>query len=495
MEYPAYQFKGLERFARGDVAILNRACAFLAQPDELKEILKAVGDVLLEYDIFNLDDIEINLIVKPVGHISKPQVRKLLQPTISIGRTNDNDVPLKSPIVSKKHALIFRRGLEYYLKDMGSNNGTNLNQVRLETGSEVVLKNEDVIKIDPFEIKVSLPADVSIAKRPLNIEIVAVRTCRTIRAPRHVAIFMQVQPAGKNVALILDDESARWLIQKIFMGQESQGGWTEMESGLLEYMTCKILSTLNPFFRESRFILQNVSREESEILKLLSTESSMVEIAFGTRTEIGMVHAGLFLPAEFQDERKPEIDFLSRAPWISKRTYTFSVDVGVANLSPDQINILEGGDIILLDRATVSFDEEKVEGKVELHSPMLRRGVIQASVFSDGAGSARITVDGIFQEGLRHMTEVSKKPESAADAEGVSEVLSSLEIPVVAEFARLNFTLEELSTLKEGQIIELEKSPPEVVDLSVDGKVIASGKLVDVEGKLGVQIVRILKKN
>ncbi|MCI0414279.1 FliM/FliN family flagellar motor switch protein [bacterium] len=493
MEYPAYQFKGLEQFARGDIAILNRASSFLAQPDELKEILKAVGDVLLDYDIFNLDDIEISLIVKPVGHIGKPQVRKLLQPAISIGRTNDNDVPLKSPIVSKKHALIFRRGLEYYLKDMESNNGTQLNQVRLEPGSEVVLKNEDVIKIDPFEIKVSLPVDVSIAKRPLNIEIITVRKCREFRAPRHVGIFMQVQPAGKTVALILDDESARWLIQKIFMGQESQGAWTEMESGLLEYMTCKILSTLNPFFRESRFILQNVSREEPEILKLLSNQNTMVEIAFGTRTEIGMVHAGLFLPAEFLADNKTEIDFLSRAPWISKRNYSFSVDVGAAYLSPEQITILEGGDIILLDRATVSFDGEKVEGKVGLHSSMLRRGVIQASLFSDGAGSAKITIDGVFQEGLRHMTEV-KKPESAPAAEGVPEVLSSLEIPVIVEFARLNFTLEELSTLKEGQIIEFEKMPPEVVDLSVDGKVIASGKLVDVEGKLGVQIVRILKK-
>ena len=494
MEYPAYQFKALERFVRGDIAILNRACSFLTEPDELKEILKAVGDVLLEYDIFNLDDIEITLIVKPVGHIGKPQVRKLLQSAISIGRTNDNDVPLKSPIVSKKHALIFRRGLEYYLKDMGSNNGTNLNQVRLEPGSEVVLKNEDMIKIDPFEIKVSLPVDVSIAKRPLNIEIAAVRTSREFRAPRHVGIFMQVQPAGKIIALLVDDESARWLIQKIFMGQESHGAWSEIESGLLEYMTCKILSTLNPFFRESRFILQNVTREESEILKLLSSQSTMVEVAFGTRTEIGMVHAGLFLPAEFLADGKTEIDFLSRAPWVSKRNYSFSVDVGVANLSPDQITMLEGGDIILLDRATVTFDGEKVEGKVGLHSPMLRRGVIQASVFSDGAGRAKITVDGVFQEGLRHMTEVSKKPEVDAAAEGVPEVLSSLEIPVIVEFARLTFTLEELSKLKEGQIIELEKTPPEIVDLSVDGKVIASGKLVDVEGKLGVQIVRILKK-
>jgi flagellar motor switch/type III secretory pathway protein FliN len=493
MEHPSYQFNELERFSREDIPVLNRASSLLAHPEEIKEVLKAIGDVLLQYDIFNLDDIEISLIVKPVGHIGKPQVRKLLQPTISVGRTNDNDVPLKSPIVSKKHAVIFRRGLEYYLKDMESNNGTHLNQVRLESGSEVVLKNDDVIKIEPFEIKVSLPTDVSIAKRPLKIEMLAVRASREMRAPRHLAIFLQVQPLGKTIGLLLDEESARWLIQKIFMGQESRGPWTEIESGLLEYMTCKILSTLNPFFRENRFILQDIVQEEAEILKLLAAQKNVVEVSFGTKTEIGMVHAGLFLPSEFFTQGKTEVDFISRAPWLSKRSYAFSADLGVAFLSPDQIGILEGGDIILLDRANVNYDGQKIEGKIGLHSSKLRRGVIQAGLYCDGDGKAKITVGGIVQEGLRHMTEVSKKPETATE-EGIPEVLSSLEIPVIVEFARLNFTLEELSALKEGQVIELEKSPPEAVDLSVDGKVIANGKLVDVEGKLGVQIGRILKK-
>ena len=493
MEYPSYQFPALERFTRSDLPFLNRAFAFLAEPEELKEVLKAVGDVLLQYDIFNIDDIEISLIVKPVGHIGKPQVRKLLQPTISIGRTTENDVPLKSPIVSKKHAVIFRRGLEYYLKDMESNNGTNLNQVRLEPGSEVVLKNDDVIKIDPFEIKVSLPGDISIAKRPLKVDLVAVRTANELRAPRHVGIFLQMQPAGKTVVLILDEDSARWLIQKIFMGQESKGQWTDIESGLLEYMTCKILATLNPFFRETRFILQHVTREEQEILSMLSAQKPMIELAFGTRTEIGMMHAGLFLSPDSLVDKKVEVDFLSRAPWISSLSYTFSADLGVAYLSPDQINILEGGDIILLDRATVSLDGQKVAGKVALHSPRMRLGVIRASLISEGAGTATITVEGVFQEGLRQMTEASKVQEDGSEKQS-AEVLSSLEIPVVVEFARLTLTLEELSALKEGQVIEMEKAPPESVDLSVDGKVIANGKLVDVEGKLGVQIARMIKK-
>ena len=495
MDHPPFQFSMLEHFTRDDIPLLNRATSFVPEAEDLREILKTVGDVLLQYDIFNLDDVEMTLIVRPVGHIGKPQVRKLMQPAISIGRTTDNDVPLKSPIVSKRHALIFRRGLEYYLKDMESNNGTILNGVRLDMGSEVVLQNEDVIKIDPFEIKVGLPSDVSIAKKPLKIDLSAVRVSRELRAPRHIAIILQVQPAAKTVGLLVDEESARWLIQKIFMGQESKGPWTDIESALMEYMSCKVLAMLNPFFKETRFILQSILRDEQDILQTLSGSNNFVELAFVTRTEIGLIHAGVFLPADLFTDHEGAVDFVSRAPWVSKLNYPFSVDVGAAYLSPEQINILESGDIILLDRATVKCEPERIEGKVELHSSRMRRGVIHASLLSEASGVAQLTIAGVFQEGLRQMTEVSKQQQNTGEEEGVPEVLSSLEIPVVVEFARLNFTLEELSALKEGQVIELAKSPPELVDLSVDGKVIANGKLVDVEGKLGVQIGRILKKS
>src|ERR1044071_7019550 len=173
---------------------------------------------------------------------------------------------------------------------------------------------------------------------------------------------------------------------------QSRGPWTEIECGLLEYMTCKILSTLNPFFRESRFILQDIVQEEAEILKVLAAQKNIVEVSFGTKTEIGMVHAGLFLPSEFFTQRKTEVDFISRAPWSSKRNYSFSADLGVAFLSPDQIGLLEGGDIILLDRANVNYDGQKIEGKIGLHSSKLRRGVIQAGLYCDGDGRAKITV-------------------------------------------------------------------------------------------------------
>jgi flagellar motor switch/type III secretory pathway protein FliN len=168
------------------------------------------------------------------------------------------------------------------------------------------------------------------------------------------------------------------------------------------------------------------------------------------------------------------------------------VNLGVSFLSADQITLLESGDIILLDRADVVLDEGCPKGKVEFRSPQLRRGVITGSLLCSEDGSAKITVEALYQEGLKGMSDATKKPDAAQSAGGEG-VLSSIEIPVVVQFANLPFTLEELSLFKEGQVIELKKAQPEIVDLTVDGKVIASGKLVDVEGKLGVRILKILR--
>ena len=45
--------------------------------------------------------------------------------------------------------------------------------------------------------------------------------------------------------------------------------------------------------------------------------------------------------------------------------------------------------------------------------------------------------------------------------------------------------------LRAGQVIELNRGPGEPVELSVNGKVVARGELVEVEGQLGVRILSL----
>ena len=56
-------------------------------------------------------------------------------------------------------------------------------------------------------------------------------------------------------------------------------------------------------------------------------------------------------------------------------------------------------------------------------------------------------------------------------------------------------TLASLLAMKKGEIVELDRGLDAGVDLMVQDKVIARGELVEVEGRLGVRIIRVLKES
>ncbi|MGI5865292.1 MAG: FHA domain-containing protein [Myxococcales bacterium] len=66
------------------------------------------------------------------------------QPVVSIGRTADNDIVLYDAGVSRKHAIIRDEGGRFFVKDLGSANGTQVNgnattEEELQSGDEIAL--------------------------------------------------------------------------------------------------------------------------------------------------------------------------------------------------------------------------------------------------------------------------------------------------------------------------------------------------------------------
>jgi flagellar motor switch protein FliM len=492
-QFPTYQFS-LEKFTAEEAALFNKAQSFLSKASQIDEILRAVSQVLLVFDIYNAEEVEISFLVKPVGEIGKPQYYRFKQPNVLIGRSTESHVLLKSPLVSKKHSEVVRRGVDFYLRDLNSNNGTFLNQVKLSSGGEVVLKNDDIVKVEPFELVVALPQDIG--KKLLPISLKAIKSRKHPSFSNHVFVFIQVQPAGQTAVLAIETNVARWMVQKIITGQKETPltPWTEIETGLLEYLAAKVLATVNTYLQNSRLILQSVEKEEGTFQEWFNNNQALAELSFETESEIGMIYSFLYLPSDLLSTEQPSngIEFFKKADWMRRMNYVFSVDLGITYLPADQIALLEAGDILLLDRAQVKLSSGVPSGRAEIHSKFLRRGVIATSIGWKDDDICTLTVESLYQEGLKAMTDATKKPEEGQSESGES-VLASVEIPIVVELARLKYTLDELANTREGQIIELKKAQPDLVDLSVDGKIIASGKLVDIDGKLGVRIIKILK--
>lgn len=72
-----------------------------------------------------------------------------------------------------------------------------------------------------------------------------------------------------------------------------------------------------------------------------------------------------------------------------------------------------------------------------------------------------------------------------------SELLNDIPLQIAVELSRVSATAEEVVSLKVGQVIDLHRVPGEPVDLSVNGKIVARGELVEVEGHLGVRILSL----
>lgn len=93
--------------------------------------------------------------------------------------------------------------------------------------------------------------------------------------------------------------------------------------------------------------------------------------------------------------------------------------------------------------------------------------------------------------------DVGQPPEaSASQGEVLKEIMDlapDIPVQVVAVMGRKSVTVKDLLALRMGQVVELDKAPGETVDLVANGKVIGKGELVEVDGKLGIRVLKLYK--
>lgn len=73
----------------------------------------------------------------------------LAEARLTVGRRPDSDVFLDDVTVSRDHAVVVRRGDDYYLDDCGSLNGTYVNRQRIESQR---LSDGDELQIGKYKL-------------------------------------------------------------------------------------------------------------------------------------------------------------------------------------------------------------------------------------------------------------------------------------------------------------------------------------------------------
>ncbi|MBI4374377.1 MAG: FHA domain-containing protein [Deltaproteobacteria bacterium] len=83
---------------------------------------------------------------------------KMDQEKLLIGRDRSCFVVLENKTVSRRHAEILKEGDQFFLKPLKGGNSTLLNEVPLTQDEKTLLHHGDLIRIDPYEIRFSLPS-------------------------------------------------------------------------------------------------------------------------------------------------------------------------------------------------------------------------------------------------------------------------------------------------------------------------------------------------
>lgn len=143
---------------------------------------------------------------------------ELAQPVMRMGRDKANDICVTGPAVSSAHAELTLVDEQYYLRDLGSTNGTTVNGAELDANEP--LARNDVISLGSTQLMIAgddLEAGVNTIRRGATR--VQVRTVRDApaTAPDSPGFARRREPRRSwlvvlGVATLLGALAALWLL-------------------------------------------------------------------------------------------------------------------------------------------------------------------------------------------------------------------------------------------------------------------------------------------
>ena len=75
------------------------------------------------------------------------------------------------------------------------------------------------------------------------------------------------------------------------------------------------------------------------------------------------------------------------------------------------------------------------------------------------------------------------------------DLLMDVEMPLVIRVGSTNLLLREVAALSAGSVVELPRAAEDPVDILINGRIVARGLLVLVNGNYGLRITEVRREN
>lgn len=86
-----------------------------------------------------------------------------------------------------------------------------------------------------------------------------------------------------------------------------------------------------------------------------------------------------------------------------------------------------------------------------------------------------------------------EEPAISTLARELMELTPDVPVNLVAVIGKISTNVGDVMKYNVGSVIDLKRPPNETVDVIVNGRMVARGELVEVDGKLGVKILKLVR--
>jgi type III secretion system YscQ/HrcQ family protein len=470
-----FAFEGLETYTREEVVLINWFHCFFPGAKKWREVVQDVFSGLVE----KRTGTTIHLVqTSEIEQKQETREYTFEKTELMIGRNPQNDVVLPAKAIGREHFRLFAREGSFYIEDLGSALGTWVNQKRLEPKQAYNLNNGDTIRTFPYSLTFearsnwepetdvqfhATPADTAVWEDFLHGSPVG---C--------VSYDVTMNPGAGAIRLQADRPFLVKLISRALREQTS-GVLVASDRGVIEFLLLSILERVNgqvlaPF---------GFSLEQPRYNPAAHARGLSFSFFVGLADLAGTIR--VFMPFHTIEKMRTIVPAPAIPSCLLPVTWPFTMTAGNVEFAPDELVTLQMGDAVL-------FANEP-----ELLFPPTLTGAWPGIGWKGqitGAAPWQFKIDRYFQERSLAMED---SPAAGYQAQNTAEPqetpdLTQLPVRLHVVLGQVDLSLAEISRMMGGTVLELDKAKTDPVHLAVNGKVMGTGELVEIDGKLGVRI-------
>jgi flagellar motor switch protein FliM len=296
---------------------------------------------------------------------------------------------------------------------------------------------------------------------------------------------------------------------------------TDIEEGVMTYVIIETLKALAPSLDPSlpKLRIEGLVRSFDEVQSLIGEDESLAVVQLKAIFGSHSGYVRIFIPEAVLATANPPEDapirrarraseFEANGARLRNVKTTVRFELGQVEISSGDLSQLRERDVVLVDALTARPDLGQ-GGTLKARLGQGLRGRIDLDVaVTDGKFTATVTgftlgappppgalgpaeeapppleVEESTSPGIRGRDSVEGNPEAA-------DLMNDIPLQISIELARLPVSAEDVLTLKVGHVFDLQRTAGEPLDLSVNGRIVARGVLVEVDGNLGVRIISL----